>query len=175
MRFLDIKAVMDLETFNRKIVPMRMKLMIRARQLTGDDAGAEDLVQEVMLKLWSMRGELERYACHEALAMTVLRNKCTDLWRRRKTVREHTAVMEPGREPAADAGREDVTDEVRLIGMIVDRLPPLQSAIFRMKEIEGYEADEIVKITGCTPDSLRQNLSRARRKIREEFLRLTTR
>lgn len=64
---------MDLETFNRKIVPMRMKLMTRARQLTGDDAGAEDLVQEVMLKLWSMRGELERYASHEALAMTVLR------------------------------------------------------------------------------------------------------
>ena len=43
---------MELDTFNRKIVPMRMRLIGRARQLTGDDDSAEDLVQEVMLKLW---------------------------------------------------------------------------------------------------------------------------
>ncbi len=44
----------------------------------------------------------------------------------------------------------------------------------RMKEMEGYEADEIMAITGCTSESLRQNLSRARRRIREEFIRITT-
>ncbi|WP_286375296.1 hypothetical protein [Xylanibacter rodentium] len=43
-----------------------------------------------------------------------------------------------------------------------------------MKEMEGYEADEIMAITGCTSESLRQNLSRARRRIREEFIRITT-
>ncbi|MBQ7869346.1 MAG: sigma-70 family RNA polymerase sigma factor [Prevotella sp.] len=103
---LSLETYMKSDTFNRKIVPMRMRLIGRARQLTGDDDSAED--------------------------------------------------------------------DIRLIERIVNALPPLQSRIFRMKEMEGYEADEIMAITGCTPESLRQNLSRARRRIREEFLRITT-
>lgn len=55
----------------------------------------------------------------------------------------------------------------------MDRLPPLQAQILRMKEIEGYDKEEIIKITGCTPESLRQNLSRARRRIKEEFMRIS--
>ena len=45
--------------------------------------------------------------------------------------------------------------------------------IFRMKEIEGYDASEIMQITGCSAESLRQNLSRARRKILSDFTKLT--
>ena len=65
-------------------------------------------------------------------------------------------------------------DEVVLIEKIMEGLPPLQAQILRMKEIDGYDKEEIMKITGCTAESLRQNLSRARRRIREEFLRITT-
>jgi RNA polymerase sigma-70 factor (ECF subfamily) len=64
-------------------------------------------------------------------------------------------------------------DEFGIINMIIDKLPPLQSEILKMKEIDGYEAEEIMEITGCTYDSLRQNLSRARRKIRDEYLRIS--
>ena len=56
---------------------------------------------------------------------------------------------------------------------IVDTLPALQRMIFRMKEIEGYDAGEIMQITGCSAENLRKNLSRARMRIREEFVRLT--
>lgn len=56
---------------------------------------------------------------------------------------------------------------------IVDTLPALQRMIFRMKEIEGYDASEIMQITGCSAENLRKNLSRARMRIREEFVRLT--
>ena len=41
-----------------------------------------------------------------------------------------------------------------------------------MKEIEGYTADEIMLITGCTADNLRRNLSRARTKIRETYIKI---
>lgn len=48
-----------------------------------------------------------------------------------------------------------------------------QARIFRMKEIEGYDSKEIMQITGCSAESLRQNLSRARRKILSDFTKLT--
>ena len=58
--------------------------------------------------------------------------------------------------------------------MLVDRLPPLQRQIFRLKEIEDLESGEIMQICGCSADALRQNLSRARRRIQAEFIRITT-
>ncbi len=163
---------MELDTFNREIVPMRMRLMVRARQLTGDDDSAEDLVQEVMLKLWNMRDGLDRHTNHEALAMTILRNMATDRWRQRLGRGDMRSAEACGTSSGEE--RAEAADDIRLIERIVNALPPLQSRIFRMKEMEGYEADEIMAITGCTPESLRQNLSRARRRIREEFLRITT-
>ena len=66
----------------------------------------------------------------------------------------------------------ELKDEISIIRSIVDTLPPLQAQVFRMKDIEGYENEELLKIIGCTPDSLRQNLSRARKKIREEFIKI---
>lgn len=165
-----MKTIMKPEEFNRIIIPMRDELKGLARKLTGDDYSAEDLVQEVMLKLWSMRTTLDRYENKRALAMTMLRNKYSDQWRHNQ--------LESGK-AATDSltddnwRRAEVKDEADLIRLIVEHLPELQKQMFKMKEIEGYESSEIMKITGCTAENLRQNLSRARRKIREDFIKIT--
>jgi RNA polymerase sigma factor (sigma-70 family) len=105
----------------------------------------------------------------EALAQTILKNKYTDEWRHRQ--------LEAGKENPIEPFTEDLTaetnDEMEIIRLIIDHLPPLQQQILRMKEIEGYESNEILEITGCTADGLRQNLSRARRKIQQEYLRIS--
>jgi len=113
---------MRTEEFNHIILPMRSNLKAYALRLTESDDNAEDLVQEVMLRLWDMRLNIKA--------------------------------------------------EDNLIKQIVAQLPPLQQQIFRMKEIEGYTADEIMQITGCTADNLRKNLSRARLKIRETYMNI---
>ncbi|MBO5187125.1 MAG: hypothetical protein J6B91_08780 [Prevotella sp.] len=66
---------MNIDTFNSNITPIRQRLVARARALTGDDNLAEDLAQEVMLKLWNMLDKLDNHGNIEALAMAVLRNK----------------------------------------------------------------------------------------------------
>ena len=52
---------MDIETFKQTIVPMRKLLVSRARAMTGDDSQAEDLVQEVLLKMWDRRTEMAQH------------------------------------------------------------------------------------------------------------------
>lgn len=64
---------MNIDTFNSNITPIRQRLVARA--LTGDDNLAEDLAQEVMLKLWNIRDKFDNHGNIEALAMAVLRNK----------------------------------------------------------------------------------------------------
>lgn len=158
------------EEFNHIIIPMRASLEQLARKMTGDDSRAEDLVQEVMLKMWSIRDTLERYDSKEALAVAILKNKARDLWRHDKM--EQGTAADDGEAAIEDLETEHA-DEVELIRRIVEHLPPLQQKLFRMKEIEGYDSREIMQITGCTTESLRQNLSRARRKIVADYAKLT--
>ena len=158
------------EEFNHIIIPMRATLEELARRMTADDSRAEDLVQDVLLKLWSMRDTLERYDSKEALAAAILKNKARDMWRH-DSLERGTAF--DGGEPIVENHSTEQTDEVELVRRIVEHLPPLQQKLFRMKEIEGYDSREITQITGCTAESLRQNLSRARRKIIADYDRLT--
>ena len=160
---------MRTEEFNHIILPMRSNLKAYALRLTESDDNAEDLVQEVMLRLWDMRQNIQAEDNLKALAITIMRNKFYDQCRHEERNFTTDKVMEV---PIEDR-RAEQRDEVNLIKQIVAQLPPLQQQIFRMKEIEGYDASEIMQITGCSAENLRKNLSRARMRIREEFVRLT--
>lgn len=158
---------MRTEEFNHIILPMRSNLKAYALRLTESDDNAEDLVQEVMLRLWDMRQNIQAEDNLKALAITIMRNKFYDQCRHEERNFTTNKVMEV---PIEDR-RAEQRDEANLIRQIVAQLPPLQQ-IFRMKEIEGYTADEIMQITGCTADNLRKNLSRARLKIRETYMNI---
>lgn len=150
------------------MMPKRAKLLQRAMELSGNADTTEDLVQEVLLRLWEIRQQLTLHPNVDALALTILRNKWNDYWRRRQFIVNNEELIN------RHTGITEAHDDIELINRIVESLPPLQQQIFRMKEIEGYEKEEIMLVTGCTNDSLRQNLSRARHKIRELFIKMTT-
>ena len=150
------------------MAPLRPKLLQHAYGLT-DGNTAEDLVQDTLLRLWQMGDSLNSHANKEALALTILRNKWNDHWRRQQRFVNDEELL---RRQVASG---NPYDDQELIQLIVDSLPPLQQQIFRMKEVEGYEKEEIMLVTGCSDDSLRQNLSRARRRIRELFIKMTNR
>ena len=90
---------MNLKDFTEKIVPLREELLIQAQRLSRNDDSAEDLVQEVMLKLWNMHDSLENHQNVKALALTILRNKYTDQWRHRQ--------LESGKESNYEASTTD--------------------------------------------------------------------
>ena len=151
---------MELKEFKITVLPLRAKLLNYARKLTDEPEDAEDAVQEVLLKLWNKRLELEQYRSIEAFAMTLTHNICIDMWRCK---RNDTLSL--------DIVQAEIKDEIHLMHEIIDSLPNLQRTIMRMKDIEGYETDEIAEITGCGPEAIRSNLSRARKKVRDVYLR----
>lgn len=70
---------MRTEEFNHIILPMRSDLKEYALRLTESDDNAEDLVQEVMLRLWDMRHDIKAEDNLKALAITIMRNKFYDM------------------------------------------------------------------------------------------------
>lgn len=163
---------MELETFKITVLPLREKLFNISRKLTEDKADAEDIVQEAFLKLWSIREKLDGYQSVEALAIQVTKNLTIDKLRVRRPEGpdiETLALDSGNRSPAEELEQQDAVTRIR---QLIEKLPSLQQTIIRMKDVEGYELAEIAEITGTQVEAVRVNLSRARKKIREQFLQL---
>ena len=164
---------MELEAFKIAVLPLREKLLNISRKITEDGADAEDVVQEAFLKLWHIREKLDGYLSVEALAIQVTKNLSLDKLRAR-----HPEALDVGeisldsgyRNPAEILEQQEAVDCIR---RLISQLPSLQQTIIRMKDVEGYELAEIAGITGTQVEAVRVNLSRARKKIREQFLQLT--
>ncbi|MDR1344891.1 MAG: sigma-70 family RNA polymerase sigma factor [Tannerellaceae bacterium] len=163
---------MELEAFKIKIVPLRERLLNICLALVRDEADAEDIVQETFLKLWQMRNTLDNYRNVEALAVTMSRNLSLDKLRMQKPGVSEKEMLGLASADASPDKCLEHADAVECIRMLVGRLPSLQQTIVRMKDIEGYELAEIAGITGSSPEAVRVNLSRARKRIREQFIAL---
>ena len=161
---------MELKEFKITVLPLRAKLMGYARKLTDEPEDAEDAVPEVLLKLWNKRLELEQYRSIEAFAMTLIHNICIDMWRCKHNDNLSLDNVQAASPTGTPERLLEIKDEIRLMHEIIGSLPNLQRTIMQMKDIEGYETDEIAEITGCGPEAIRSNLSRARKKVRDIYL-----
>ena len=163
---------MELETFKTTVLPLREKLLQLAFRLAGEKAEAEDIVQDAFLKLWHMREKLDGYESVEALAVQMTKHLAIDRMRtRHEGVSLQESFFEAGRteDPAEELENRDAAG---LIRRIIGTLPSVQQTIIRMKDIECYEVAEIAEITGSQIEAVRMNLSRARKKVRDEFLKI---
>lgn len=164
---------MNPERFKAEVLPLREKLFYIAWKMLEEKQDAEDAVQEVFLKLWHIRDSLERYDSIPAFATTVTKNLCIDRLRvrNRQDSLDDELYRQAGHDnPYLQLERKN-TEQV--LQAIIKRLPPLQQAIIQMKDIEEYEVEQIAEITGTQVEAVRMNLSRARKKVREEYLKWT--
>jgi RNA polymerase sigma-70 factor (ECF subfamily) len=166
---------MKTEQFKEKVLPLRGELLSYAKRLLNDPTDAEDVVQDAYLRLWHMRAELDNYRSIQALSVQITKNLCLDKIReRRRGCEGLDGLTVESRLPRPDALLEE-KDSVAHLMRIIDRLPGLQQTVLRMKHVDGYEVEEIASITGCAPEAVRVNLSRARKKIKEWFFNMEKR
>ena len=165
---------MNPEEFKTGVLPLRSKLFHIAKRMLEEEQDCEDAVQEVFLKLWNMRESLERYENLAAVATTMTKNLCIDRLRvcsKISSLDNETFRQAAPDNPYLQLERKN-TEEV--LHTIIEQLPPLQKAIIKMKDMEDYEVEQIAEITGSQVEAIRMNLSRARKKVRAEYLKMTS-
>lgn len=162
---------MEQHKFEIEAKRMRPALLRMATHYTEDTDEAEDVVQETLLKLWFLRDRLSQYRNVDALAMVITKHLCINRKRGKHLV---TVSLEEGLTIVGEQNPErKLMDEERMQELLelIATLPNLQQSILKMKHIEGFEVEEIARITGSTAIAVRTNLSRARKKVREQFMR----
>jgi RNA polymerase sigma-70 factor (ECF subfamily) len=162
---------MELEKFKSEVVSIRSKLINQARNMLANEDDAEDAVQETFLKLWNVRTQLGQHPNIAGFAMQTLKNVCIDRLRAERYHDRLDDVSIAGNSTTPYTYTEQ-NDSVSIIRHIIDSLPETQQQIIRMRDVEGYELEEIADITGVNPAAVRVNLSRARKTVRDKFINI---
>ncbi|WP_321474231.1 sigma-70 family RNA polymerase sigma factor [uncultured Paludibaculum sp.] len=124
------------------------------RQETGD------LVHEVFLQAWRALPSLREPAAFPGWLARIARNKALDFYRRARQEEELPLTLEGGSRPGEDG---------HYILAMVRSLPEAYRETLLMRLVEGLTGPEIAALTGLTHESVRVNLSRGMKMLREKL------
>ena len=164
---------MQIEAFKKELIPIKDKLFRLAKTLLQNNEDAEDALQEVYMKLWSNKEIIEDLKSPEAYAMKVMKNFCLDKLKSRKNkymveIKEH----EIEKEYITPFSKVSFDNLKELMLKLFSTLPEQQRMIIHMRDIEHYSYEEIEDVIGMNVNAIRVNLSRARKSVKGNYLKI---
>lgn len=148
----------------------RYFLWYLARERLQDDHLAEDAVQETFLALTH---HIDKVGCVESAVTrnflaTIVKNKATDLWRKRQGIMEE---KEASPKQEAEVFGEDVLDQYLVkesyerILQAIQKLDEIYRVVFELKYLHELSDREIADLLGVTPKVVNVRIFRARKKL----------
>ncbi|MBC7268462.1 MAG: sigma-70 family RNA polymerase sigma factor [Streptomyces sp.] len=151
----------------------RSRLASLAYRLLGSAADAEDAVQDAFLH-WQA-ADRRRIRVPEAWLTKVVTNLCLDRLRSARARRERTVgawLPEPLLDGDPMLGPADTFEQRESVSLAVltlmERLTPLERAVYLLREAFSHSHAEIAEILDITEAASQQHLHRARRRISAE-------
>ena len=153
---------MEFEHTARRMRPQVIKV---GRSFFGNEAQAEDVAQEALIRLWLLRDKVNDVVHAEALLIRMAKNVCVSQWREQQqqmTVAVDS-VLAADTQPMAD------DDNARMLQLAISRLPVSEQRLFRMRQELDMDISQIAATTGIHPRSVSVIISNARKKIIEQL------
>jgi len=153
-------------------LPFKDKLYRFALNIVGNTFDAEDIMQELMIKIWNRMDQFNEIDNKEAWCMTVTRNMAIDKTRNKKTNVQDISDYHHLKD-ADDTPDKKLELEERFgsIMELVNQLPDKQKMIIHLRDVEGYSYQEIADMTETTLDFVKVSLHRARKTLKEQLLK----
>lgn len=164
---------MNWTIFHQQVFPIRHKLYRFALRITGSTHEAEDVVQEVLEKVWKSEAQQSAAVQNwEAWCMTLTRNRSLDKTRSRNLRR--TASLDgiydrPANttNPAQLAESEDTIAQVR---RLMQELPDKQRMVMHLRDVEELSYEEISQTLDISLEQVKVSLHRARKAMQGKLL-----
>ena len=133
---------------------------------------AEDITQEVFIKVYQKLRTLKRWDNFLAWLYAITSNSCKDLIRSRskRPDREFIANQNPEIFSLSAMNSYQEEQAFELLHEVLDSLPEMYRQVLTLYYIGGMSSQEIARFLGTSPDAIRQRLSRARSKLKKEML-----
>jgi len=142
-----------------------------SRQLTGNDADAEDLSQEAFLRAWRGIATFRGESAFKTWVFRIVIN-LQQTWRTTEARRPRPLPIAEssaeGKDPSGHAVAIARELAVR-VREAIDLLPEKQRLAITLAAYEGLTVDEIAEVAGSRPETVKVNLWLARKKLREQL------
>lgn len=149
-----------------RLVP---RVLATAVRMLGDRAEAEDVAQEVLLRLWRMAPDWRPGEAQVSTWVTrVAMNLCTDRLRRRRSVDLETAF---GPDGAIESGAPSVelrlrrAERAEALRIALAALPARQAQAVTLRHIEGLSNPEIAGVMGVGVEAVESLVARGKRAL----------
>lgn len=155
--------------FLHTVMPFKDKLFRLAKRLLVSTEEAEDATQEVLMKLWNNKKQMEQYKNVEAFAVTMTKNYCLDRLKSRQAGNLKLVHSNYTDENVSLQSSIEARDSLDWMRKIMNELPEQQRMVLQLRDIEQYEFNEIEEMLGMKATAVRVTLSRARKAVRTEL------
>lgn len=151
------------------VARMRETVYRLARSITLNDAEAEDIAQDVFERVWLMREKIIKSDYPRAYVCRIAHNLAIDRCRERTRKQKFEGLEHHNVASNGDTAT-DISDMAALTLKLINQLPEKQRIAIHLRDVEGYEIEEIAEVIECDDSSVRMNLSRARKALREQII-----
>jgi RNA polymerase sigma-70 factor (ECF subfamily) len=164
----------DEAAFNALVNSVRDKIFRWALIITGDSDDAEDVTQQVTLKLHGKLAEFQERSRLTTWLYTITRNTALDMINKPARKREESLSEDTVTELSDDVDvkitRLDNQRAASVVRAFFTDLPPRQRELIELIDNEGCTAGEAAQAMGIEPETARVHLLRARRTLRARML-----
>ena len=162
---------MSEKEFEARAVELREKAVATCLSCGADMMQAEDVAQDVLLRLWQLRDTLDRYRSLEALVVVMARHNLASLHRNDNNNVPIMSVNPKQLKSQLITPDDSLisSQEVAWLNSAMQRLPSTQYAVLHMRQVECLSYDEIACRLGIENSTARSLLSRARFKLLDEI------
>ena len=126
-----------------------------------NETDAEDIVQEVFIKVWETRNKIDVYSSFEAFLFTIAYNSTISLFRKRVCEKKYLDYL---RLLLHLEKAPDLTDEIqfndlnRKVRILLNELTERQKEIFLLSREEGLSHEEIAKKLNITINTVKKHM-----------------
>lgn len=146
-------------------------LVLFATRFSIDQETAEDLVQDVFVKLYEQKDRLQFHSSLKAFLYQSVRNKCLDILRSRKTrERHHDEIKFSSELEGLDSEALMMQSELEeKVYQSIKQLPEQCQLIFKMNRFEGKKNQEIADELNISKRTVETQISKALKRLREDI------
>ncbi|MBY5957090.1 RNA polymerase sigma factor [Membranicola marinus] len=158
------------QVFNEDVFPLRDKLYRFSLSIVRKNDIAEDVVQEILIKVWDKREDWEKWRNMNAMIYTMTKNLSLD---KLKSKNNQLYTIPEGYDTPADSAnpvqRVISMDVECIIHKAIGTLNEIQRMVIQLRDIEGHTYQEIADMTDLTMAQVKVNLHRGRLELRDKL------
>lgn len=150
----------------------RLVIYNNLRRLIRDEGIVKEILQDVFMKIWERRTELEPERSFRAYLFRIARNMVMDYYRK---VKREKQLVDNLQVFASEVNGEPIEsvisrDEEELLMGAIETLSPQRKRIFMLCKLEGKSYDEVTQILGVSSSTISDHIVKATKTIRHQLI-----